>query len=351
VQPSNNESEQSTSAVSPPPLAIRAAVCIAVLLLSFVCSSASAAEDAAEDARVRYRVVIEAPRALADTLRNSLDIVRWQDYEDTTALVLDRLMREAKDQVTEVAEADGYFNARVDVTLDDVVDDKGQSTVRVKLVPGEPVRVNDVDLNVVGPARDETRGRAAIAQAQQTWPLRKGDRFQQIAWDDAKRRAVATLAASPYAAARLTKSEATIDPDMRSAALAVQIDSGPFFRFGELSVEGLSDYDASLVRNFSTLARGEPYSQERLDQYVRRLQASGYFASVQARIDADPAVADDAPVRLSVIEAPRHRIEGGIGYSTDRSISSNVRYTDVNFNGRGTQLELTGRIDTKIQNL
>jgi len=33
-------------------------------------------------------------------------------------------------------------------------------------------------------------------------PLRKGDRFQQIAWDDAKRRAVATLAASPYAAAQ-----------------------------------------------------------------------------------------------------------------------------------------------------
>lgn len=324
------------------------------MLLLAIGPSARAASDnnAAEDATVHYRVLIEAPRALADTLRNTLDIVRWQDYEDTTAIVLDRLIREAKDQATEAAEAEGYFSAQVDIALDPAPDDKGRRTVRVKVVPGEPVRVTTVNLDVTGPAAtDADEGRTAIAKLHDSWTLRRGARFQQSEWDDAKRRAVGTLAASPYAAARLAKSEALIDPDARTAALSVDIDSGPFFRFGDLTIEGLDAYNESLVRNFSTIARGAPYTQERLDEYVRRLQGSGYFASVQARIDPDPAHADAAPVRVQVIEAPRHRIEGGIGYSTDSSISSNFRYTDVNINGRATKLEVTGRLDTKIQNL
>lgn len=325
-------------------------MCAALVLLATM--SIARAAEGAQDAPVHYRVVIDAPRTLADTLRNTLDIVRWQDYEDTTSLVLDRLMREARDQATEVAEAAGYFSAQVEVTLEPGADEKNRRTVRVQVVPGEPVRISGVTLDVTGPAAtDADRGRAAIASLRETWLLPTGARFEQSRWNDAKQRAVATLASTPYAAARLVKSEALVDPATRSAALSVEIESGPFFRFGELDIEGVRDYDASLVRNFSTIAHGEPYTQERLDQYVRRLQASGYFASVQARIDADPAHADAASVRVSVIEAPRHRIEGGVGYSTDSSISSNFRYTDVNFNGRATQLEVTGRLDSKIQNL
>ncbi|HZP88361.1 MAG TPA: autotransporter assembly complex family protein [Burkholderiales bacterium] len=311
------------------------------------------AQDTPEAAEktIRYRVQVDAPRALAETLRNTLDIVRWQDYEDTTALVLDRLMREAKDQATEAAEAEGYFKAAVEVTLGPA-EANGRRVVHVKVTPGEPVRITDVSIDVNGPAAtDKQYGAPAIASLHDTWSLRKGERFRQTEWDDAKRRAVTTLASSPYAAARITKSEALIDPDALSAALTVDIDSGPFFRFGELQVEGLQDYDVSLVRNFSTIARGEPYTTERLDQYVRRLQASGYFASVQARIEPDPAHAEAAPVRVSVIEAPRHRIEGGVGYATDSSYSSNFKYNDFNVDGRATQLEVTGRLDVKIQNL
>ena len=41
-----------------------------------------------------------------------------------------------------------------------------------------------------------------------------------------------------YAAASLAKSEARVDPHTRSAALHVEIDSGPAFRFGPLQVSG-----------------------------------------------------------------------------------------------------------------
>ena len=74
--------------------------------------------------------------------------------------------------------------------------------------------------------------------------------------------------------------------------LTVSIDSGPAFFVGDIVVKGLSRYSAAMVRNFSTLQRGQPYSQSVLDDYVRRLLGSGYFAGVQAAITTDPAQAD-----------------------------------------------------------
>ncbi len=325
---------------------------LAIVLICLVPSCAMAAAADVEDAPVRYRVEVDAPRALADLLRGTLDIVRWQDYEGTTASVLESLMREAKEQATEAAAAEGYFNPTVDVVLESSGTGDARRTVRVRVVPGQPVLIDDVRIDVNGPAADDAgKGRDAVVAIRRDWSLRKGDRFRQVEWDRAKTRSVATLAASPYAAARMTDSEARIDPRSASAALRVTLESGPAFHFGDIQAQGLSAYDAALIRNFSTITPGELYTTERLDQYVRRLQGSGYFASVQARIDADPALADAAPIQVSVIEAPRHRVEGGIAYSTDHQIRADGRYTNVNFDGHATQFEVSGRLDFDIQTI
>jgi translocation and assembly module TamA len=129
----------------------------------------------------------------------------------------------------------------------------------------------------------------------------------------------------------------------------VELASGPAFRFGSFDISGLVKYGTSLVQNFSTITPGEPYSEAVLNQYLRRLNASGYFASVQGRIDPDTAHPEDATVDIAVIEAPTKRFEGGVGYSTDVQFRANANFRDVNFDGKGLQLLADGRLDTKIQ--
>ncbi|MEO8751344.1 MAG: BamA/TamA family outer membrane protein, partial [Casimicrobiaceae bacterium] len=167
----------------------------------------------------------------------------------------------------------------------------------------------------------------------------------------AKDLAVGILAASPYAAAKLTASEARIDPDAHSADLDVALASGPPFRIGEVSVQGLKKYSPELVNAFSTVHAGDLYSERTLDDYARRLLASGYFASVQASIDTDPAQADAAKVTLSIIEAPAKRLEFGAGYSTDTQYQASASYSDVNIDDHGLQFYTSARIETKIQQL
>ncbi len=203
---------------------------------------------------------------------------------------------------------------------------------------------------VTGPAAtDAPLGTDAIARLTRDWGLPEGEQFRQAAWSIAKQHALATLAGSPYAAARMTRSEAAIDPERGSADLVVEFASGPAFRFGKFEISGLQKYDASLVKNFSTIAPGEPYSDAALNRYVRRLNASGYFASVQAKIDAEAPNPDAAKVDIAVIEARPKRFEGGVGYSTDVRFRSNANYRDVNFDGHGLQFVADARLESKIQ--
>jgi translocation and assembly module TamA len=325
--------------------------CWLAFAATLVVASASGAAGDAE--QLRYKVVIDAPAALRKVIEGSIDVVRWQTYEDMTADLLDRLIRESIEQAKEAAATEGFFSASIEITLLPAPAGSDEPlTLRLAVDPGLPTHIVGTDVRVIGPATsDVPAGTTAVASAQSEWRLPVGAIFRQPAWDDAKRGALATLTASPYAAARVDSSAARIDPEKQAAELEFVIDSGPRFHFGGLEVSGLDRYPPSLVHNFSTLERGETYSEERLTQFIRRLNASGYFASVHASIDSDPAQAHDATVTVRVIEALPRRIEGGIGFSTDTDLRGNFRYADVNVDGKAMQFSVDGRADTKIQEI
>ena len=299
----------------------------------------------ADDA-VRYRVEIAAPAPIDATLRSAVDLVRWQDFADMTEDLFDRLARDAVAQAREAAATQGFFAADVDITIDRST---RPVTVRLAVTPGAPTRITAVTIDVTGPAKDSPEGAAAIAKVADTWLLPQGDVFRQRAWTAAKDMAVATLAANAYAAAKLTDSEARIDPDAHSGELSVTLDSGPPFFVGDVEVLGLKRYTPALVRNFATLHTGDLFAEQPLDDFVRRLLASGYFASVQAAIDPDPEQAAHAKLTLSVIEAPRHRLEFGAGYSTDTQYKLSAAYSDMDVDGHALQMYTSARVETKIQ--
>ena len=308
-------------------------------------ASPDAAQLHADDA-IRYRVDIDAPGDIAAALRGAVDLIRWQDYEDMTEDLFDRLQRDAVPQAREAAATQGFFSASVDVKVD-----RTATPVRVSLrvIPGTPTRIERVAIDVTGPAEESPAGRAAISKLRDEWLLPKGDVFRQETWTAAKRVAVSMLAASSYAAAKLTASEAKIDPTANSADLSVSIDSGPPFRIGAIEIQGLKKYTPELVRNFANVHPGDPFGQEALDDYVRRLLASGYFASVQASIDTNVENADSATVTLSVLEAPARRLEFGAGYSTDTQYQGSISYTDLNVDDHGLQMYASARVESKVQ--
>lgn len=296
---------------------------------------------------LRYRVVIDAPRALRDVLAASVDLVRWQTYDEMTESLFEALRTKAIDQAKEAAATEGFFSAHVDVDVDRAA---SPAAVTLRVVPGPQATVAAANIGVTGAATTDAEGEATIARIKGEWPLPPGTAFRQSLWQDAKSRAVTTLAGSAFAAAKLASSEARVDPNANSVDIDVTIDSGPIFHVGDLDIEGLSRYPADLVRHYRAQKRGDRYSVAALDQFVRRLNGTGYFASVHAAVDADPAKAADAPVRVSVIEAPPKKLEAGFGYSTDTAFRANVSYRDVDVFERALQMHVEARVESKLQN-
>jgi translocation and assembly module TamA len=293
-----------------------------------------------------YHVVVDAPPALKAAIERSIGLTRWQTFADMTPELLDRLANEARDQATNAAAAEGYFSAGAEVAIDRSVK---PPTVTLTLTPGEPTRVSSVRIDVTGPATtDDALGAAAVSRIRDEWGLPTGDIFRQTAWSTAKENALATLRNSPYAAAKIVKSEALIDPDARSAELSIELESGPAYRFGSLLIQGLEKYQAAVVSNYNTIQPGELYTNAAVEQLVRRLNATGYFSSVQATIDTSTSP-DSATIRIAVIEAPTRTFEGGIGYSTDVRFSVKANYRDVNVDSRATQMLAQLQYDSSIQ--
>jgi translocation and assembly module TamA len=183
------------------------------------------------------------------------------------------------------------------------------------------------------------------------WPLQVGAVFRQADWTLAKRRAVDTLSAVRYAGANIAASRADIDPATAAARLYIELDSGQPFYFGAISVLGLSRYTERDVVNYAPFRRGDEYSREQMEVFTRRLIATNYFASTQILLDEERSQAGQAPVTVSVIEAPSRRLELGLGYSTDTFARATVVWRDADVRNDAWRWRNEARIETTRQTL
>jgi translocation and assembly module TamA len=299
-------------------------------------------------ARLDYRVEIDAPKELKTALEKGLNIVRWRNDPDMDAERLKRLVDEAVQESREAAATDGYFSADVRAELDASGE---QWVVRLRVDPGERTRIGEVDIRFSGPVTSDGAARKHLDKVRENWLLRRGQPFRQQEWEDAKRSALREFSGWRYAAASIAQSRATVDPKTHRADLSVELASGPPFRFGELKVSGTKRYSDDLIENLTPVRPGETYDREKVILYQRRLLESGYFASVQAEIDADPRFADASPLRVGVIDAPKHHFESGVGYNTDVGPRIEARYTNQDVLGTNWRFNSSLAFDQKIQSI
>jgi translocation and assembly module TamA len=131
----------------------------------------------------------------------------------------------------------------------------------------------------------------------------------------------------------------------------VELASGPAYRFGEIRVSGVRRYSEQLVENLAPFRAGDDYDRDRLLVYQRRLLESGYFVSVQADIEPEEGKPEAALVRVALIEAAKHHVEAGIGYSTDAGPRVELRYNNQDVLDSAWRSRSALRLDNKIRNL
>ncbi len=299
-----------------------------------------------------YTVRIDAPRNLRELLENNLDLMRWRGNARMDLEQLQRLVRVAPEQVKTLIATEGYYTPQVSAGLDT---SGSKPVARVIVEPGQPVNVTDVDIELRGfAAADKGSGSSTTAPLdaaalRTTWTLPVGERFRTADWEGAKRSLLRRVTQTRFPRAQLLDSSATVDPDKHSAVLKVVLDSGPEVRLGELKIEGLKRYPASIIENLNQIHPGDEYSEATLQALQGRLQDTGYFSTVEVSADMSSVLSEQIgdlnqgqgpqqsaatgpttlPVLVRVSENKRKNLSLGVGFSTNTGARLQANYDDL----------------------
>ena len=336
--------------------------------------SASATE--AAPAPLQYEVKVNAPGDLDELLEKNLDLERFRGNPRMDREQLRRLVRATPEEAKNLIATAGYYTPVVTVRVDTT---GAKPVVIVDVDPGQPATIDKVELELRG--FDPTPPLAAsepydTEALKRSWALKTGSVFRQSDWEAAKRALLREVVQTRYPRAQLVDTQAVVDPETHKVSLLVVLDSGPELRFGELRIEGLKRYDASIIRNLDKIRPGEYYSESALQSFQARLQDTGYFASVEvsadmssilseqieagqesqqadaagATPDAKPAnrgPAPQLPLVVRVTENKQQNVSAGLGFSTNTGNRAQLNYDNLNVWGTRFKSALT--METKKQ--
>lgn len=304
--------------------------------------------------QLRYKVEITAPAPLDVLLKNHLDIIKAPNNPRMSTTEWLRLYHAAPLAIKDLLATEGYFSPSVKQTISNHA---GGSTVHFTIEPGAVARVISVNLKFVGAISQQAANESpAIAKLQESWQLPSGAEFSQEAWSQAKRKLLLSLLIDRYPNASIKDSRAEVDPKAGTVILTVEMDSGAAFKFGNLTVEGLRRYPASIIDSLNTIKPGASYSQTELQTLQSRLEESGYFRSVEVTADTKSSATDGelikvADLKVTVVENKSIVVGVGAGFSTNTGARTQLSLDDINLLNKGWRLTSSLKVEQKQQSV
>lgn len=284
-----------------PPPRVFAALCLGLLpalpaaALELRAVEVRGLEDEAEQANVRAALSLVALDA-----RQRASLGEGQ---------LDYLLRQVPGEVATGLEPFGYYatEAKTDVRRE------GEAvTVIVTVQPGEPVRVDERQIEVTGAAAAD----AVISRRLRWLRPRVGQPLRHDLYEASKATIDALLRERGYFDARLPVHRVEVDRGEGLADIFLTWESGERYRLGETSFSGHQFRDG-LLEKLVDWEPGAPYHQSRVVDLQQRLSALDYFAGIDVR--AEPVEGSTTvPVDVQLTPAKRSVYSAGLRYSTDK---------------------------------
>jgi translocation and assembly module TamA len=262
--------------------------------------------------------------------------------------VIDRALLEifrhqVSEKVQKALEPFGYYESRVSSTQEK--GEEGHEFLRVKVIPGSPIRVASVIVRIAGPGETNPDLKQLVA----AFPLKAGDVLNQPKYEKAKEELRTKALNQGYLGSEYTSHVIRVDRREHKAEIELILQTGSQFLFGEVIWEGTQIYPVSYLERFLDFKPGDPYSYSKVYQTQLNLINSDRFSSVNIRADKEEAHEGRVPVRIHLEPSAPKRLRPGIGYSTDYGAQVSLRYQDVNAFQRGHEFNADATIAQKRQ--
>ena len=246
---------------------------------------------------------------------------------------VERLHNRVEREVDAALRPFGFYEPQVESTVTD--QGRGDWRVLININPGTPVRVDQIDVRVDGPGENDPLFQRILRNL----PLRSGDRLSHAAYENIKADLQRTAATYGYLDARLIRNELVVDPPNHTANIALELETGERYRFGETTIEQKVISD-KLVRRYLRYHPGEYFDLTQVLRTQFALDDSQYFANLEVLPGEPDREALKVPVKIRADASRRHRYSVGGGYATDTGIRGTFGYEDRRINTYGHTLSI-----------
>ena len=265
--------------------------------------------------------------------------------EKANRLWLERFSKQAVEKVRTALEPFGYYNAQVTVVMESLEEERYR--LRVKIVPGKPVRVDEVAVTLQGVGSKENQLQGLVA----AFPLQKGDKLLQQEYERAKSGLKSRAEELGYLDADFSQHEIRIAPGETSAHINLSLETGERYLFNGTRIEGAPDYPALFLRRYLSFAPDDVFSYAALGETQLNFTNSERFKEVVVMPEKSEAKDFRVPVLVQLKQAPRRTLRPGIGYGTDTGARFTIRYRDLNMFHKGHEFNSQLYIAERLQGL
>lgn len=299
------------------PHALPRAVCVVLSAFAFATARGDGLEvelagvddELADNVRARLGIVglAERPEEAAGG-RDGRDVDAAADAGLPEARVR-RLHDAAPVEIAQALRPFGYYDPEVSSSLERTEDGWA---ARYEIRPGEPTRIAEIDVSVVGEGREADAVAAVLADR----PFASGDALRHADYERFKRRLFEAAYETGYIDARYTEAALRIRPDALEADVRLALDTGERYYFGPLLIEQ-EILSAEFVDRYVPIEPGDPFDTSRLIDLQLALGDSGYFSDVTVDVLRDESSNRRIPVRVETTPRPNQEFTVGFGYGTD----------------------------------
>lgn len=231
---------------------------------------------------------------------------------DVSQAQAQRLYERTDAEVNTALRPYGYYDAHATGKIEQAGKDW---RVTLHVVPGEPVKVTSVDIQLdstaaaLRPIRTARRGIDKL----------KGQRLDDAAYDAARDALNNALTANGYLDAKLTVRRVEVNRGEHSAAIHLAWDVGQRYRYGQIHFEG-SQFQPDFLQRYVPFKSGDYFDQNQLLTLQQALNGADYFSAVNVIPETDQARNGIVDIKVQLAPAKRRIYTSGLFVGTDTGV-------------------------------
>ena len=277
----------------------------------------------------KFPVKIETKNSeVKSMLEEYLPLITQQQDEELDKEQVGFLAEEAPDNVKTMLKTKGYFNGSVNVQ------DNG-SSYTVAVNPGPRTKVDNVSVAILGDILSDDNLAEYYQKAMLNWQQPVGEYFDQDGWSGSKTSVLSAVTRKKYPLAKLSNTQATVNPNNNTADLNVIVESNRPIYFGDFEITGTRRYPDNVVAGLARFKPGAPYDLDLLLDFQQALEQNGHYSGASVQADFDRLKGDRVPVKVNVTEVKRHKLETGIRYDSEYGLGGRIGYDYYNLFNKG----------------